>query len=73
MMLQVFLAEDAGNDFMHMYWCCDAPSFSSAMISSNCDRSLFKMIFNMILLECLIRLIVLTELQLSFLLECNNN
>ena len=60
LMLQVFLAEDPEIEYLF----CGAPSAlkpacSSAMISSACGWSLFRMIFNMTLLGWLIRLMVL--------------
>ena len=64
LMLQVFLAEDSEIEYLF----CGAPSgsenclklaCSSAMISSACGWSVFRMIFNMTLLEWLIRLMVL--------------
>ena len=48
------------------------PACSSAIISSVWGLSLFKMTFSMTVLELLMRLIVLAELQVALLKECNN-
>ena len=60
LMLQVFLAEDPEIKYL---FCGALPALkaasSSAMISSACGWSLFRMIFSMTLLGWLIRLIVL--------------
>ena len=60
LMLQVFLAEDPEIEYL----LCGVPSSlkpacSSAIISSACGWSLFRMIFSMTLLGWLIRLMVL--------------
>ena len=56
LVLQVFLAEDLCSVVLLPAL---KPAFSSAMISSACGWSLFRMIFNMTLLGWLIRLMVL--------------
>ena len=60
LMLQVFLTEDPAIEYL--FCCVHAGSetcFLSAMISSACGWSLFRMIFNMTLLGWLIMLMVL--------------
>ena len=59
-MMQVFLAEDPEIEYL-FYSAPSAlkPASSSAMISSACGWSLFRMIFNMTLIGWLLRLMVL--------------
>ena len=60
LMLQVFFAEDPEIEYCSVVLLpALTPACSSAMISSACDWSLFRMIFNMTLLGWLIRLMVL--------------